>query len=90
MRVAHPGPRPEPVVWERILAALLSEGELVADQLHLPGATRDPKDDAIAACAQEGRARYIVSGDQDLLVLGEHKGIQTVTPRQFADLLALL
>lgn len=73
---------------EMILAALLSEAEVVPGRLQLPGVTRNPKDDAVVNCAQEGGADYIVSGDQDLLVLGEHQGIQVVTPRQFVDILA--
>jgi len=73
-----------------ILAALLSKAELTPGHLHLPGVTRDPKDDAVVACAGEGEADYIVSGDQGLLVLGEHEGVRVVTPRQFAELLAPL
>ncbi len=70
-----------------ILAALLSEAEVTPGRLHLPGVTRDPKDDAVAACAEEGEAEYIVSGDQYLLVLGEYEGIQVITPRQFVEIL---
>jgi putative PIN family toxin of toxin-antitoxin system len=73
---------------EMILAALLSQAEVVAGELQLPGVTRDPKDDAIVACAQEGGAGYIVSGDRDLLDLGEYKGIRVVTPREFVEMLA--
>ena len=71
-----------------ILAALLSKAEVTSGQLCLPGVTRDPKDDSIVACAKEGEADYIVSGDQDLLVLGEYEGIQVVTPRQFVEILS--
>jgi len=70
-----------------ILTALLSQAEVIPGQLHLPGATRDPKDDAVVACAVEGEADYIVSGGQDLLVLGEYQGCQVITPRQFLDTL---
>ena len=73
---------------EMILAALLSQAEVVAGELQLPGITRDPKDDAIVACAREGRADYIVSGDRDLLDLSTHEGIRIVTPREFVELLA--
>ncbi|MCD6555040.1 MAG: putative toxin-antitoxin system toxin component, PIN family [Anaerolineae bacterium] len=55
--------------------------------LRLPGVTRDPKDDPVVACAVEGEAGFIVSGDQDLLVLGTHKGVRVVTPREFLTLL---
>lgn len=59
---------------------------LTPGKLQLPGVTRDPKDDPVVACAVEGQADYIVSGDQDLLVLGEYEGVQVVTPRRFVEL----
>ena len=71
-----------------ILDALLSKAEVTPGQLRLPGVTRDPKDDAVVACAKEGAADCILSGDQDLLVLGEYEGIRVVTPRQFVEILA--
>ena len=79
--------RLESAELEAILAALLSMAEIVPGRLHLPGVTRDPKDDPLIACAKEGEAGYIVSGDQDLLALGNYQGIQVVSPRQFEELL---
>ena len=73
-----------------ILAAVLDKAEVTSGHLKLPGVSRDPKDDAVVACAQEGAADYIVSGDQDLLVLGAYQGIRILTPRQFAELLTSL
>jgi putative PIN family toxin of toxin-antitoxin system len=70
-----------------LLAALLSRARVVPGRLHLPGVTRDPKDDAVVACAVEGEADYIVSGDQDLLTLGKYRGIQIVRPREFVEIL---
>ena len=72
---------------DALLAAVLSQAVVVPGQLRLPGVTRDPKDDAVVACAVEGEADYIVSGDQDLLVLDEYEGIRIVTPRQFVAIL---
>jgi putative PIN family toxin of toxin-antitoxin system len=72
-----------------LLAAILSEAELVPGHLQLPGVTRDPKDDPIVACACEGKVDYIVSGDQDVLALGEIEGVQIVTPRRFVEILGL-
>lgn len=73
---------------EAILAALLSQAELTPGKLQLPSVTRDPKDDPVVACAVEGQAGYIVSGDQDLLMLDEYEGVQVVTPRQFVETLS--
>jgi putative PIN family toxin of toxin-antitoxin system len=72
-----------------ILAALLSLGQVVPGALQLPGVTRDPKDDPLVACAGEGAADYLVSGDRDLLDLGETENIRMVTPREFVEILGL-
>jgi putative PIN family toxin of toxin-antitoxin system len=61
---------------------LITPGELT-----LPGVTRDPKDNPVVACAVEGGAGFIVSGDQDLLVLGTYGRVRIVTPREFLALL---
>lgn len=70
-----------------ILTALRTCAHIVPGKLELPGVTRDPKDDWLIACAVEGEADYIVSGDEDLLALGEYGSIRIVTPRQFVDML---
>jgi predicted nucleic acid-binding protein len=35
----------------------------------------------------EGQADFVVSGDQDLLVLAKVEGIRIVTPRRFLEIL---
>jgi len=47
---------------------------------------RDPDDDKVLACARESKADYIVTGDQDLLVLKQYEDTRIVTPRDFEDL----
>ena len=70
--------------------SLLAQAQVTRGDLRLPGVTRDPKDDAIVACAVEGKAQIIVSGDQDLLVLQAYQGIPILTPRQFLEQLDTL
>ena len=48
---------------------------------------RDPDDDVVLATAIAAKAVAIVTGDQDLLVLGEHASIRILTPRQFLEVL---
>ena len=48
---------------------------------------RDPDDDKFLACALDGAAYYVVSGDSDLLSMREYKGIKIVTANEFLDLL---
>jgi len=52
--------------------------------------TADPKDDVFLACAVEGQARYIVSGDRHLLNLRHHGRIRIVTVTRFLRLLERL
>ena len=46
-------------------------------------ACRDPEDDKILELALNGRADYIVTGDDDLLVMNPFRGIAILTPAQF-------
>ncbi len=48
---------------------------------------RDKDDSHVLACAEAGRAELIVSGDADLLVLGEYQGIRIVTAADFITLI---
>jgi hypothetical protein len=77
--------------WANEPAALLDsidkDAVKVEGVLVISGACRDPKDDKLLACAVEGQVDYLVSGDTDLLDLGEYQGIRIVTPRQFVQLL---
>jgi putative PIN family toxin of toxin-antitoxin system len=79
--------RLEETELDLVLAALLSEAEVTPGLLQLSGVTRDPKDDPLVACAVEGNADYLVSGDLDLLDLGEYEGIRIASPSRFARIL---
>lgn len=46
-------------------------------------ACRDPKDDKILELAVNGRANYIVTGDDDLLVMNPFRRVAIVSPADF-------
>ena len=50
------------------------------------GICRDPEDDHIIALAESAGVDYIITGDEDLLILKKHGSTQIVTPRQFWQL----
>jgi len=52
------------------------------------GVCRDADDDRILACALAVDAKYLVMGDEDLLILKKYKGIRIVSPRDFELLFA--
>lgn len=47
---------------------------------------RDIKDDKFLACGVEGEVDYIITGDEDLLILKKYQGIEIVTPREFVEI----
>ena len=47
----------------------------------------DPDDNKFLECAEEGEALYVVSGDQDLLKIGQYSGIQILTPSIFLSVI---
>lgn len=53
----------------------------------VPAISRDPKDDYLLAHAIVGQADYLVTGDDDLLSLGEVVGLKIVRPAEFQALL---
>jgi len=64
------------------------------DSLQVPGGVRlqvcrDPDDDLILGCAVEGQADFLVTGDQDLLVLREYRSIRILTARHYIEHLRL-
>jgi predicted nucleic acid-binding protein len=52
--------------------------------------SRDLRDDPYLACALESQAKFVVSRDRDLLVLGKPFGIEILTPRAFLSRVAAL
>ncbi len=71
-----------------LLAVFLSLiGEIYPGVVHQRVIADDPDDDFVLACAIEGEADYIVTGDHHLLELEQHQGVQIITPKEFAELL---
>jgi hypothetical protein len=51
---------------------------------HIVAACRDKEDNEVLACALEVGASFVVTGDNDLLVLKEFEGILIQSPTDFA------
>ncbi len=83
VRKAGPG-KVDPELWFEDILVL---AQLITGEYKISGLSNDPDDDKYIAAAIEGRAAFVVSGDPDLLTVGEHQGVRILTPRAFLDLL---
>jgi len=67
-RKPYPAKRIVRVDYEELVTKLQSNAELV-DVHSVVEACRDPKDNFLLALAKDGNADYLITGDNDLLVL---------------------
>ena len=68
----------------RVAVYLADLGRIVKPKRKL-AVLRDEPDNRILECAVAGHADIIVTGDQAMLELGQHKGIRVVTLKAFLD-----
>ncbi|GMO35750.1 MAG: hypothetical protein Ta2B_15870 [Termitinemataceae bacterium] len=59
--------------------------ELIID-IKLQNGSRDIDDNIILECGITGNVDYIITGDDDLLVLKEFNGIKIVTPKKYLEI----
>jgi putative PIN family toxin of toxin-antitoxin system len=72
---------------QRLLDLLVARAIIVTEKSLVSPVLRDPKDNPILACAVEGGAEYVVTGDRDLLILERFQGIPILAPAAFAAFL---
>lgn len=83
---------PEVKRMRTLLGLLTLSNVVVASEQAVPSIppVRDKKDIAVVQCALRGHADAIVTGDEDLLVLGKIDGLEVLTPQEFLNRLGQL
>jgi uncharacterized protein len=70
---------------EQFIIALLKESIFI-DIIESIRVCRDPKDDKFLELAVNGKAEFIISGDEDLLILNPFRGIPIIKADEFLNL----
>jgi hypothetical protein len=65
------------------LYAVVTPGDMTVTEVE-----DDPDDDKFLACAVEGAADYIITGDPHLLDIASFQEIPILNPRQFLDIIS--
>ena len=68
----------------RVAVVLGEMGEIVKPSCRL-SVFRDEPDNRILECAVEGKAEAIVTGDKEMLAIGEYEGIRLITLAEYLD-----
>ena len=74
----------DPPALERVLQ-LFEQAEVVEPEGEI-ALCRDPADDKFFACALAGGAHCIVTEDQDILTVGEYRGVRPISAAEFIAL----
>jgi len=72
-----------PLRLSRLARGLRQFAFMTQGKVKVRGVARDPQDDNLLACAVEGKADYLVTGDEDLLTLREYEGVKILSPAEF-------
>ncbi len=72
---------------QAFVLTLIYQSECVASKVVLQGVAPDPGDDKVIACAVEGQADFILTGDKALRGLEEFKGIKIISAEAFIRIL---
>jgi putative PIN family toxin of toxin-antitoxin system len=72
---------------EVMLESIKNDALIIPGEVVLTGVCRDPKDDKFIACAIEGNADFIVTGDKDLLDLTVYQDVKMIRAYDFVRLL---
>lgn len=73
------------IEFGQILQLLTINAELVQPLKLTAQVCEDPDDDKFLECAISGKSKLIVTGDNHLLKVSGHKGIEIISPRNFVD-----
>jgi putative PIN family toxin of toxin-antitoxin system len=71
---------------KELVARLINYCEIVEPKKKLNIIKSDPADNKVLECALEGKAQYIISGDNHLLRLKDFRGISIVTATDYHSL----
>jgi putative PIN family toxin of toxin-antitoxin system len=68
---------------QNVINYLRDTAEVVEPEPVDESACRDKDDVKIIGTALKGKARFILTGDDDLLIIKSYKGVKIITPREF-------
>ena len=71
---------------ESVILKILSVASIIPGKMNIGRIVADPADDMFLACALEGQADFIVSGDHHLTDLQEFQGIKIIAPASYVIL----
>ncbi|HEU5432981.1 MAG TPA: putative toxin-antitoxin system toxin component, PIN family [Thermomicrobiales bacterium] len=70
-----------------VFQLILDVGDMAERTVIIHGVATHPEDDLILAAAVSADVDYLVTGDRQLLALGDHGGVRIVSPAAFLALL---
>jgi len=71
---------------EELITEIYEKCDLVEGTYEVKVVEDDPKDNKFLACALEGKANYLITGDSHLANLKNYHGIQIISAKQLLEI----
>jgi putative PIN family toxin of toxin-antitoxin system len=84
--MARPKFKSGPETIDRYVKTIEKTGKKIFINGEIKNICRDKDDDDKIECALKGAVDFIITGDEDLLVLGEYQNIKIRTPKEYLEI----
>jgi putative PIN family toxin of toxin-antitoxin system len=85
--MARPRFKSEPAIIDRYIKTIEKLGKKVFITGNIQGICRDKDDDDKLECGILGKVNYIITGDDDLLILDHYENIKIVTVKKYLEMI---
>jgi putative PIN family toxin of toxin-antitoxin system len=85
--MSRPKFKSSPEIIDAFIKTIEKTGKKIYITGTVTGISRDKDDDSKIECGMMCNADFIITGDDDLLVLQEYKGIKIVTPQEYLQII---
>jgi putative PIN family toxin of toxin-antitoxin system len=84
--MSRPKFKSSPEIIDMYIGTIEKIGRKIYITGNITGISRDKDDDSKIECGMMCHADFIITGDDDLLVLEEYKGIKIITPKEYLEI----
>lgn len=85
--MSRPKFKSSPEIIDTYIRTIEKTGKKIYIAGNVTGISRDKDDDSKLECGMMCNADFIITGDNDLLVLEEYAGIQIITPKEYLEII---
>jgi putative PIN family toxin of toxin-antitoxin system len=85
--MSRPNFKTDPIIIDNYIKRIEKIGKKIIITGKIQNVCRDNDDDDKLECGIESNAKYLITGDKDLLILEHYENIMIVKPKEYLDII---